>query len=148
MTERKKAAKAIILARVSSKEQEDGYSIDAQKYRLQEYCVRKSLEILKVFEFSESSTVGNRDKFKQAIDFAKVQKDTIAVVIDKQASLLRKCFRTLPLINKLVQKNKIELHFYVENYVIHKYSTSNEKMLWNMNVVMNQSYKTAIEEMI
>lgn len=36
MTE--KAKQAVILARVSSKEQEDGYSIDAQKYRLQEYC--------------------------------------------------------------------------------------------------------------
>ena len=31
MKDRKQATKAIILARVSSKEQEDGYSIDAQK---------------------------------------------------------------------------------------------------------------------
>lgn len=61
MNERKKAIKAIILARVSSKEQEDGYSIGAQKYRLKEYCIRKGLEILKIFEFSESSTVGNRE---------------------------------------------------------------------------------------
>lgn len=146
--ERQKATKAIILAKVSLKEQEDGYSIDAQKHKLQEHCVRKGLEILKVFEFSENSAAGNRDKFREAIEFAKAQKETVSVVIDKQASLLRKCFRTLPLINKLVQQNKIELHFYVENCVIHKYSTSktsNEKLMWNMNVVMSQSYRTMEE---
>lgn len=84
-----KATKAVILARVSSKEQEDGYSIDAQKYRLQEYCTRKGLETLRIFEFSESSTVGNRKKFMDAIDFAKKQKELIAVVSDKVDRLQR-----------------------------------------------------------
>ena len=51
--DRKKAAKAILLARVSSKEQEEGYSIEAQKYRLQEYCMRKGLEVLQIFELVE-----------------------------------------------------------------------------------------------
>jgi len=105
MIERKKASKAIILARVSSKEQEDGYSIDAQKYRLTEYCLRKGLEILKVFEFSESSTVGNRDKFKQAIEFAKYQKEIIAVVADKVDRLQRNHKET-PLLNALIEREK------------------------------------------
>ncbi len=71
MSERKKATKAIAISRVSSKEQEEGYSIDAQKYRLGEYCNRAGLEIIQTFEFSESSTTGNREKFQQAIDFEK-----------------------------------------------------------------------------
>jgi site-specific DNA recombinase len=41
------ATKAIILARVSSREQEDGYSIDAQKHRLEEYCKYKNLEVIR-----------------------------------------------------------------------------------------------------
>ena len=49
MPERKKATRAIAISRVSSKEQEEGYSIDAQKRRLQEYCMRKGLELIKVF---------------------------------------------------------------------------------------------------
>ncbi len=32
-----KATKAVILVRVSTREQEEGYSIEAQKYRLEEY---------------------------------------------------------------------------------------------------------------
>ena len=145
MSERKKATKAIILARVSSKEQEDGYSIDAQKYRLQEYCIRKNLEVLKVFEFSESSTVGNREKFKSTIDFATKQKELIAVVTDK-VDRLQRSYKETPLLNGLIEKEKIELHFYTENCIIHKHSTSQEKMMWNMFVMMAQSYVDSLRD--
>lgn len=145
MTDRKKATKAIILARVSSKEQEEGYSIDAQTYRLEEYCVRKGLEVLQIFKFSESSTTGNRDKFKQAIEFAKQQKEIIAVVADKVDRLQRNHKET-PLLNDLIEREKIELHFYTENCVMHKYSTSQEKMVWNMFVMMAQNYVDSLRD--
>lgn len=145
MKDRKQATKAIILARVSTKEQEDGYSIEAQKHRLQEYCIRKGLEILKVFEFSESSTVGNRDKFKQAIEFAKQQKEIIAVVADKVDRIQRNHKET-PLLNDLIEREKIELHFYTENCIMHKYSTSQEKMVWNMFVMMAQSFIDSLKD--
>lgn len=139
-TEREqKATKAILLARVSSKEQEEGYSIETQKYRLQEYCIRKGLEILKTFEFSESSTVGNRKKFQETIDFAKKQKEVIAIVSDK-VDRLQRSYKETPLLNDLIERGKIELHFYTENCIIHKYSTSQERIVWNLFVMMAQSY--------
>lgn len=55
-----KATNAIILVRVSTREQEEGYSIEAQKYRLVEYCQRKNLEVIKTFEIIESSSRGDR----------------------------------------------------------------------------------------
>jgi site-specific DNA recombinase len=145
MKDRKKATKAIILARVSSKEQEEGYSIDAQVYRLEEYCLRKGLELLKIFKFSESSTVGNRKKFLEAIDFAKKQKEIIAVVTDKVDRLQRNNKET-PLLNDLIEREKIELHFYTENCIMHKYSTSQEKMVWNMFVMMAQNYVDSLRD--
>ncbi|WP_341749685.1 recombinase family protein [Candidatus Tisiphia endosymbiont of Sialis lutaria] len=145
MTE--KAKKAVILARVSSREQEDGYSIEAQKYRLQEYCTRKGLEILKIFEFSESSTIGNRKKFMEAIDFAKKQKELVAVVTDK-VDRLQRSYKETPLLNDLIEKGKIELHFYTENCVIHKNSTSQERMMWNIFVMMAQSYVDSLKDNI
>jgi len=39
--------KAIILARVSTKEQEEGHSIAAQRQRLVDYCARKGLAVVK-----------------------------------------------------------------------------------------------------
>jgi DNA invertase Pin-like site-specific DNA recombinase len=143
--QRQKATKAIILARVSTKEQEEGYSIDAQKYRLQEYCMRKGLEILKTFEFSESSTVGDRKKFKEAIEFAKAQKEIIAVVADKVDRIQRNHKET-PLLNDIIEREKIELHFYTENCVMHKYSTSQEKMVWNMFVMMAQNFVDSLKD--
>jgi DNA invertase Pin-like site-specific DNA recombinase len=38
--------KAIILSRVSSKDQEEGYSIAAQTEKLKEYCQRKVLTLV------------------------------------------------------------------------------------------------------
>lgn len=139
LQDRKQAVKAILLARVSSKEQEEGYSIEAQKYRLQEYCMRKDLEVLQIFELVESSTVGTRQKFMEAIKFAKAQKEIIAVIADK-VDRLQRSFKESSLLNELINQEKIELHFCTENCVIHKCSTSSDKLMWNMNVVMAQSY--------
>lgn len=80
-----KARKAIILARVSSKEQEEGYSIDAQKHRLETYCLRRNLNVIKTFEITESSTMGDRRKFMAMIKFVRAQREPIAIVADKVA---------------------------------------------------------------
>ena len=45
--------KAIILARVSTKEQEEGHSIAAQRQRLIDYCARKGLDVIRTFEIVE-----------------------------------------------------------------------------------------------
>ncbi len=145
MSERKKATKAIAISRVSSKEQEEGYSIDAQKRRLEEYCLRRGLELIKVFELVESSTVGSRTKFMEALKYAKEHKEIIAVITDK-VDRLQRGFKESPLLNELIDREKIELHFHMENCVIHKYSTSNEKFMWNMNVVMAQNYVDSLRD--
>ena len=81
----------------------------------------------------------------EAIKFAKDHKETIAVITDK-VDRLQRGFKESPLLNELIDKEKIELHFHVENCVIHKYSTSNEKLMWNMNVVMAQSYIDSLRD--
>ncbi|MFY9589648.1 recombinase family protein [Rickettsia endosymbiont of Halotydeus destructor] len=147
MIERKVATKAILLSRVSSKEQEEGYSINAQKHRMQEYCIRKGLEVLKVFEFAESSTKGDRKKFMESIDFAKKHKEIIAVVTDK-VDRLQRSYEKVPLLNKLIKEEKIELHFYTENCIIHKYSTNQERMLWNIFIMLAQNYVDSLKDNI
>jgi site-specific DNA recombinase len=62
--------KAIILARASTKEQEEGHSIGAQRQRLAEYCARKDLQVIRVFELVESSTRGERKEFAAMLEFA------------------------------------------------------------------------------
>lgn len=78
-----RATKAVILARVSTDEQEEGYSLDAQDFRLTEYCKNKKLEVVKIFKIVESSTVGDRKEFMEMVAFVKKFGEPIAVVADK-----------------------------------------------------------------
>jgi site-specific DNA recombinase len=71
--------KAVILSRVSTNEQQDGHSIAAQQARLREYCKRKNLDIIKEFKIVESSTRGNRKDFYEMLEFAKRQKEIVAI---------------------------------------------------------------------
>lgn len=139
------AKKAVILARVSSREQEDGYSIDAQKHRLETYCLRRQLDVLRVFEITESSTRGDRGKFMELIKFCKAQKQTIAIVADK-VDRVQRSFKEYPLLDSLIQDGKIELHFNTENYIIHKNSISQERLMWSFSVIMAQSYVDSLRD--
>lgn len=145
-TDLKRATKAVILARVSSKEQEEeGHSIEAQKHRLETYCQRNGLQILKVFELVESSTVGDRTQFMEMIKFVKRSRETIAVVADK-IDRVQRSFKEHPMLDALIQSEKIELHFNSENYVIHKNSVSQERLMWSMGVIMAQSYVDSLRD--
>lgn len=141
------ARKAVIFVRVSSREQEEGYSIDAQKHRLENYCARRGLAVLKIFEIVESSTKGDRHKFLDMVKFAGSQKEVIAIVADK-VDRVQRSFREYPLLDDLVQRGKIELHFNTENYVIHKESMSQERLMWSMGVIMAQSYVDSMKDNI
>ncbi len=137
--------KAIILARVSTKEQEEGYSIAAQKHRLQQYCERKRLEVVQTFEVIESSTQGDRKDFMQMIDFIRRQRDCVALVADK-VDRVQRSFKEYPLLDALIQEGKLELHFNTENYIIHRESVSQERLMWSIGVVMAQSYVDSLRD--
>lgn len=72
--------KAVIFARVSTKDQEEGHSLDAQVSQALNYAIENDLQIVKQFKIIESSTKGKRPEFKQMIDFIRSSKDKIAVL--------------------------------------------------------------------
>ncbi len=138
MSRRTIATKAVILSRVSSKDQEDGYSLGVQTDRLEKYCARKSLHILQKFQIVESSTKGDRGKFMEIIKLIKQQREPIAFVADKVDRIQRSQKET-PILDDLVRKGKLELHFNSEGYVIHQESSAHEMMMWGMGVVIAKS---------
>ena len=103
--------KAVILARVSTKEQEEeGISLDAQIEGLREYCKRKNLDVIKEFELTESSTLGKRKGFYEAFDFIKKQECKIAVVVSA-VDRLQRGFKETPMLDSLINEGQVELHF-------------------------------------
>ncbi len=137
--------KAIILARVSTKEQEEGHSIAAQKQRLLEYCERKNLKVIKTFEIIESSTRGERKQFTAMLDFAKTQKETIAIVADA-VDRFQRSFKESVMIDELRHKGQIELHFYREGMVINQNASSSDILRWDFSVMGAKSYVVNLSE--
>ena len=137
--------KAVILARISSKEQREGHSLDAQIRNLEQYAQRKSLEIIKKYTLVESSTRSERPKFDQMIEFIRGQRNMVALIVDT-VDRLQRSFRETPILNDLMQDGVLELHFVKESNVISKNANSSQKLMWNMGVVMSQSYTDQLSD--
>ena len=105
---------AVAYARVSTREQEEGYSIDAQLNRITKYCANHGMTIIKTFKIIESSTRGKRVEHKKMVDFIIKQKRPLALVCDK-IDRLQRSFTEYPTFIKLVQENNLELHFISDN---------------------------------
>ena len=71
--------KAITLARVSTKEQQENHSIAAQRQHLVDCCFGERSDVFPTFEFVERSPRGEHTDFGAMLEFAKVPSETAAV---------------------------------------------------------------------
>src|SRR6266567_1274905 len=72
----------IIYTRVSSKEQELGYSLDTQKRNIETFKEQRKFNCLAYFGgFYESASKGEREEFKRMIDFAKKSKQKVSYIL-------------------------------------------------------------------
>lgn len=131
--------KAIILSRVSTKEQEEGHSIAAQRQRLEDYCARKGLNVIRAFELIESSTRGERKEFVRMLEFAKAQKETVAIVADA-VDRFQRSFKESVQVDALRQQGVVELHFCREGMVINREATSSDILRWDFSVMSAKAY--------
>ncbi len=139
--------KAVILTRVSTKMQENGWSLTAQSTRLFDYADRKDLEVIKTFEIIESSTHGERKQFMEMIAFCKRQRETIAIIADT-VDRVQRSFKESVLLDELMKQNKIELHFYREGMVLNSQSSSVDIMRWDFSVMGAKAYVLQLAENI
>ena len=79
------------------------------------------------------------------INFIKRQKTKIALIVDT-VDRLQRGFRETPIFNDLMQQDVIELHFVKEDNILSKNATSTQKLMWNMGVVMAQSYTDQLSD--
>lgn len=136
---------AVILARVSSKEQEEGHSLEAQLANLESYAQRKDLNVIQVFRIIESSTKGHRPEFERMIEFVRQQKERTALIVDC-VDRLQRSFTHTPILDKLMRDNLLEIHFVREGNMMDKDATSSQKMMWNFGVLLGQSYTDQISD--
>ena len=139
------AMKAFLLARVSSKDQQDNNSIPAQTRRLKEYAERRNLQVVETFQLVESSTRQNRRKFEEILSRIQQSQETIALVTDT-IDRLQRDFKETVMLNEHLRNGSLELHFLRENLVIHKDSNSSDIQRWDIGVVFAKGYVTQLSD--
>ena len=100
--------KAIIFARVSSKDQEDGQSIPAQVRRLTEYALKRNFTIDSTYQVTESSSKETRKQFEQIINYVKKAKEPFALITDT-VDRLQRSFRETPMLDELRASDKVSV---------------------------------------
>jgi len=89
---RKKAAtqrRVVTYIRVSSREQAEGYSVDAQLQKVTLFCEQSGLDIVRPFVEVESASKAGRPVFDEMISFVKRDPSIFAIVAHKYDRLTR-----------------------------------------------------------
>jgi Resolvase, N terminal domain len=89
--------------------------------------------VIKTYELVESSTRGERKEFAAMLAFAQAQNETVAIVADA-VDRFQRSFKESVLIDELIRKEKVKLHFHREGMIIGKGASSTDILRWDFSV--------------
>jgi len=113
--------KAVLYARVSSKEQEEGFSIPAQLILLKDYAKKNKFRVIKEFIDVETAKQAGRSSFNSMIDFLKNNLEVKNILCEKTDRLYRN-FKDYITIEDL----ELKMHLVKENEVLSSVSLLND----------------------
>ena len=138
--------KAVILARVSTKEQEElGHSLDAQTRRLKEYAKKHDFEVAKEFSFSESAGNKIRRKFEEVLKYLKSSKD-VKVLLCENVDRVTRNFRDAVDIDDMRINHGLEIHFVQDGFFINAQATGNQMFMWEAKVFLAKQYLNRLSD--
>lgn len=144
--------KAINVSRVSTEEQKEaGNSLPAQIERIDNYCNKKSFEIIKSFSFNESAYKEKRDEFDKLLEYVQkiATKEIVAVCFDKVDRLSRSVFdKRVAVLFEMATAGKIELHFVSDGQIISNQISAVEKFQFSMSLGLAKYYSDAIGDSV
>lgn len=137
----------IIVARVSSKEQEEiGYSLPAQLKLLTDYAQNRNFRIKHQFDISETaSKQEQRKKFNQMLKLATKEKID-ALIFEKVDRVTRSIHSSVDIYNWLEDDETRQLHCVKDSLILHKFSRSQDKLNWDIKVAMAKNYADNLSE--
>ena len=135
-------ARAVLYARVSSKEQEkEGYSIPAQIKLIREYAIKNNMIIAHEFEDVETAKQTGRTSFKEMLDFLKANPDVNHLLVEKTDRLYRNLRDYISL-----DELRVSVHLVKEGEVISESSKSSAKFMHGIRVLMAKNYVDNLSE--
>src|SRR5580704_513848 len=136
-----KARSAVLYARVSSKEQEQGYSISAQQGLLRPYGTEIEVAIAEEFVDVETAKTTGRPGFAAMVNYLTRNVECRVLLVEKTDRLYRN-FKDYLTIEDL----DLELHFVKENVILSNQSRSSEKFVHGIKVLMAKNYIDNLSE--
>src|SRR5262249_10476513 len=138
------ATKAVLYARVSSKEQrEEGYSIEAQVRLLREYAAKQRFLVTEEFIDVESASRSGRIGFNAMLAYLRKQTACRAILVEKTDRLYRnlKDYATLD-----VKDWGLTIHLVKEGEVLSPDSASHQQLIHGIKVLMARNYSLNLGE--
>lgn len=132
--------KCAIYARVSTKEQEEGFSIDAQLGLLRGYATAKGMELVQEYVEAETAKMSGRPEFNRMVKDIQAGQAQ-AIVVEKTDRIYRNLKDA-----SIIEELDIELHLVKENTVISKNSRSHEKFVHDIKLVVAKNYIDNLSE--
>ena len=134
--------KAVLYARVSSREQEkEGFSIPAQVKLLEEYANRNNLTIVEHFSEAETAKSAGREEFNRMLEFIQKTKEPHCILVEKTDRLYRN-FKDYVRLEEL----NLEVHFVKEGEIMSKDSLSHAKFIHGIKLLMAKNYIDNLSE--
>ena len=134
--------KAVVYARVSSKEQDrEGFSIPAQLKLLTEFAYDKDYKIVGEFIDVETAKADGRKQFNEMIAYLRKHRSVNTVLVEKTDRLYRNLKDWVT-----VDDLDIEIHLVKEGVSLSRDSRSSEKFMHGIKVLMAKNYIDNLSE--
>jgi len=134
--------RAVIYARVSSKEQEkEGFSIPAQLKLLKEYAAAQGFAVAQEYVDVETAKQTGRTAFGEMVAYLKAHPSTRVMLVEKTDRLYRNLKDWVT-----VDELDVEVHFPKEGVVLSRESRSSEKFMHGIKVLMAKNYIDNLSE--
>lgn len=137
-----RTVKALLYARVSSKEQEkEGFSIPAQCKLLRDYAARNGFRIVEEYIDVETAKSTGRTNFGEMVEYLRKHPGVRVVLVEKTDRLYRNLKDWVTL-----DELDIEIHLAKEGTVLSADSRSSEKFMHGIKVLMAKNYIDNLSE--
>ena len=136
------ASRAVIYARVSSREQQqEGYSIEAQLRLARGFAAKNGFQIEREFIDVESAKTTGRKEFGKMLEFLSRSKTCRTILVEKTDRLSRN-FEDQVLLNKL----DLEIHFVKTGTVLSRNAKAQTKFMHGIELVSSKYYSDNLRE--
>jgi site-specific DNA recombinase len=139
--------RAIVFARVSSREQEEtGYSLDAQVKLLNDYAGRHELDVVKTWRVSESASGKQvRKVFNEMLQY--VSQHNIPVILVEKIDRLTRNLKDASAVDEWARgRTEREVHFNKESFILNSGTRAHENLVWDMKVAIARFYANNLSE--